>query len=284
MKTSNYMPLLIPQSLCLRPTFSAREHAGFTLIEMIVTIVIIGIMGVGITNFIGRSTQGMADIAERQQLANIAWVVSEKVSRELRQALPNSIRTNVGGTCIEYIPIIAGSDYLAAPILSAASEFEVVPFPNYGIGAENTALDRVAIYPNTLTDLYSLQNPGVISGLLSQLSVGTTVGAITIELASSHQFLNESPTRKMFIVQDPVMYCFDSGFLYRYSEYGYQTSLPDSGLSNQTVMGNRLSSGSFSYTAGALARSAIITMTFDVVGQDGATQAITQEVQIRNVP
>lgn len=263
---------------------SKVKNRGFTLIEMVVTIVIIGIIGVGITNFIGRSTQGMADIAERQQLANIGWVVSEKVSRELRHALPNSVRINTGGTCIEYVPIIAGSDYLAAPVLNAASEFEVVPFPNYGIGDENAALDRVAVYPNTLVDLYSLQNPGMISGLVSQLSAGTITNAMTIELAASHQFLKDSPTRKVFVVQDPVMFCFDSGFLYRYSEYGYQASLPNSGLNNQTVIGDRLNSGSFTYTAGALARSAIVTMTFNVMGNDGAAQAINQEVQIRNVP
>ena len=257
------------------------KQQGFTLIEMVVTIVLIGIIGVGITNFIGRSTQGMMDIAERQQLANIGWIVSEKVSRELRQALPNSIRINDGGSCVEFVPIIAGTAYLTVPILTAANNFETVPFSSYSV---NTTQDRVVVYPNTITDLYSLSAQGAISGLVTSTPAGTTTGAITINLAANHQFLTDSPTNRLYIVQDPVMYCFDSGFLYRYSEYGYNSTLATSGLSNQTVMGNRLSVGSFTYSLGTLLRSAVVGMAFNGTGDNGASQAINQEVQIRNVP
>jgi len=266
------------------PRMAVKQN-GFTLIEMVVTIVIIGILGVGITNFVGRTTQGMIDIAERQQVATIGWIVSEKVSRELRLALPNSIRMNAANTCVEFVPTIAGSDYLSFSILTAVSSFETVPFPNYISTDVNTTYDRVAIYPNTITNLYSLPDPGTISGLMNQLSAGTTSGAITLELAASHQFMTDSPTNRLYIVQDPIMYCFSSGFLYRYNEYGYHATLPTgTTLKNQTVMGSRLNSGTFVYTAGALLRSAIVTMNFNVAGINGATQAINQEVQIRNVP
>jgi len=258
------------------------RQSGFTMIELIVTIVIIGILGVGISNFIGRSVQGMADTAERQQLASIGWIVSEKISRELRIALPNSVRTNA--SCIEFIPSVAGSDYLSVPILSSASSFEAVPFPNYEAADVDNTLDRVAVYPNTITGLYALGNPGIISaGNVNQLSAGTTANAITVELAASHQFTTDSPAHRFYIVQDPVMYCFDSGFLYRYSEYDYNTSLTTSGLANETVIGNQLASGTFTYTAGTLTRSGIVTISFDVQG-NGATQSVDQEVQIRNVP
>jgi len=264
------------------------KEQGFTLIEMVVTIVLIGIIGVGITNFISRSTQGMVDIAERQQLATIGWTVSEKVSRELRQALPNSVRINATNTCVEFLLSIAGSDYLSVPTLTAATSFESVPFSNYNAANVNTTFDRVAVFPNSLTDLYALNDPGIISGLINQLSAGTTPGAITIELAATHQFLNDSPTKRLYIVQDPVMYCFSGGFLYRYSQYGYHAVFPTGGsLNNQTAIGNRLNSGSFVYVPGTLSRSAIVNLFFNVTGANiasSAVQTINQEVQIRNVP
>jgi len=263
-------------------SIASGKQQGFTLIEMVVTIVLIGIIGVGITNFIGRSTQGMVDIAERQQLATIGWIVSEKMSRELRQALPNSIR--IDGSCIEFIPTVAGTDYLTVPILTAANNFETVPFSSsYSV---NTTQDRVAIYPNTITNLYNPSTEGAVSGLVTSTPAGTTTGAITINLAANHQFLTNSPTNRLYVVQDPVMYCFDSNFLYRYSEYGFNSPMTteEDDLNGQAVMGSRLSVGSFTYLAGTLSRSAIVNIAFDVTGNNGATQSINQEVQIRNVP
>jgi MSHA biogenesis protein MshO len=275
---------LIVSRLSQGRDISGKSH-GFTLIEMVITIVIIGVLGVGISSFIGQTTKGMMDTAERQKIASIAWIVSEKVSREFRHALPNSIRTSVdlgsGDTCLELIPTIAASDYLSVPILTAANSFEVVPFINYEAADVNTTQDRIAVYPNSITNLYNLPNPGTISGLLNQLNAGVTPGARTVSLALSHQFLGESPTKRFYVVQDPVMYCFSGLFLYRYSQYGFDASL---GLQNQTVIGNNVSSGTFDYTAGTLSRNAVVNIAFSIVGSNNESQAINQEVQIRNVP
>ncbi|KZY74639.1 hypothetical protein A3742_08685 [Oleiphilus sp. HI0071] len=260
---------------------------GFTLIEIIVTIVIIGILGVGIVNFIGRSVQGVADSADRQHIASIAWLLSEKVSRGVRDALPNSFRVNAAsgsGSCIEYIPTVGGSDYLTVPTAGAADSFEVVPFPNYTAGDVDSARDRVAVYPNTVSGLYSLASPGTISSLVSQLTAGATPNALELELSAAHQFLTDSPTRRFYIVRPPEMFCFVGGFLNYYTGYGFQSSIPDpSGLTPQ-VVASQLRDGAFAYSPGTLSRAGVVILSFDVVDASGAVQSIAQEIQVRNVP
>lgn len=270
----------------MRKARQTRQR-GFTLIEIIVTIVIIGILGVGIVNFISRSVQGVADSADRQHIAAIAWVLSEKVSRGVRDALPNSFRINAAsgaGTCIEYIPIVGGSDYLAVPTLAAANNFEVVPFPNYAAADVDSTRDRVAVYPNALSGIYSLANPGTISPLVSQLSAGTTTNALTLELSASHQFLTDSPTRRFYIVRPPEMFCFVDSFLNYYSAYGFQSSIPDPAGLTPAVVASQLRNGSFVYSPGTLSRAGVVTLSFDVVDAGGAVQSIAQEIQVRNVP
>jgi len=263
------------------------KQAGFTLIEMIVTIVIIGILGVGVTNFIGRSAQGVMDTADRQHVAAIAWIVSEKLSREVRDALPNSFRVNDAsgtGTCIEFIPTRGGTDYVSVPTFSAADTFDVIPFPNYTNGDVDTTQDRVAVYPNTLTGLYSLADPGMISSTIDALAAGTTPNSIEVTLTSDHQFLSDSPERRVFVVQNPQMFCFESGFLNRYQGYGFRATIPDPGTLTGTVVAHALNNASFSYIPGTLTRSGVVSFNFDVTDTSGLTQSIDQEVQVRNVP
>lgn len=261
------------------------SQTGFTLIELVVTIVIIGVLGVGISSFIGQTTKGMIDTAERSQIATIAWITSEKISRSLRHALPNSIRTSSDNACIEYIPIFSGTDYLTVPTLASSDQFEVAPFSNMAVGFNFAAQSlRVAVYPSSSTGLYSPGNNTVLSSEIAQLSAGTTLNANTLRLSAAHQFPSDSPSKRLFVTQEPVMYCFESGLLYRYSEYGFNGTFTTSGLSNQTVIASRLNQGVFTYSPGTLQRNAVITIDFNVLGDDGLVQAVDQEVQIRNVP
>ncbi|KZZ31868.1 hypothetical protein A3755_10985 [Oleiphilus sp. HI0085] len=140
----------------------------------------------------------------------------------------------------------------------------------------------MAVYSNAVSDVYDLSgSQRVISSLLSSITAGATAGALTINLQSSHQFVSDSPTKRLFISQDPVMFCFSGGFLYRYFDYGFD-STPDT--NKQTVMANGANLGSFAYTDASLTRNAVVNIAYSVTGSNGELQAVNQEVQIRNVP
>ena len=86
---------------------------GFTLIELIVVMLLIGIVGAGATVFITGPVAGYVDSNRRAQVADTADVAIRRLARDLRSALPNSVRVGGGNRYLEYIPTSGGGRYQA---------------------------------------------------------------------------------------------------------------------------------------------------------------------------
>ncbi len=244
---------------------------GFTIVELVIVIVIAGILAVGSVQFVGQATQGYSDAADRQQLATIGWIASEKMTRELRNALPNSVRLSAAETCIEFVPVIGGSHYKTLPtsatprtITAIASGFSTAP--------SNT---RVAVYPTEVSAVYGLSTPGPVSSTISTLIPASSEDTIT--LSSDFDFLSESPERRFYFTQDPITYCFTGNRLNRYSDYGFSGS-----KGAPQIIVDKIQSGTFNVLPASLTRNAVVAMHFVLTG--GAIHTVDQEVQIRNVP
>jgi MSHA biogenesis protein MshO len=90
-----------------------REH-GFTLVEMIIVIVITGIIGGIVAMFIKAPVQGYVDSARRAELTDIADTAVRRMARDIRTAVPNSVRFSYcTAPCVEFIPTKDGGRYRA---------------------------------------------------------------------------------------------------------------------------------------------------------------------------
>ncbi|WP_020406372.1 type II secretion system protein [Hahella ganghwensis] len=256
-----------------------RRQGGFTLTELVMVIVIVAILGVGVTRFITATVGGYVDTADRQKLATASYVASEKISRELRTALPNSIRLNATDSCIEYIPILAGTFYTSIPLASADNSITAV-----GARVSSAVSGRAAVYPVSVSDLYSPANTGAITAATATLPVGTD--EITITLSANHQFDADSPARRIYVVDTPRALCVVSGKMFLYRNYGFNSSvsLPPSGGSRAVLLDN-ISTGAntFDYTPASLVRNAVVNFRYALSSGDENWQT-EQEVHIRNVP
>ncbi len=88
---------------------------GFTLVEMIVVIVITGIIVAAVAVFIRAPVQGYVDLVARAELADEADTAVRRMSRDLRLALPNSIRVSVQSNGSNYLELLltnTGGRYL----------------------------------------------------------------------------------------------------------------------------------------------------------------------------
>src|SRR5258708_25290196 len=76
---------------------AAQREGGFTLTEAIIVIVITGILFVAVAVFIQSPVKGFFDTARRAQLVDIADTALQRIGRDVRLALPNTVRLATSG-------------------------------------------------------------------------------------------------------------------------------------------------------------------------------------------
>ena len=83
---------------------------GFTMIEAIIAIVLIGILGGMVAVFIRAPLQAYFDTANRAVLTDIADGTVRRMTRDVASALPNSLRTDTvnSTSCFEFLPLLGG--------------------------------------------------------------------------------------------------------------------------------------------------------------------------------
>lgn len=148
---------------------------GFTLIEMVLVIVVGGIVAAMTVSILTLPINAYVDSARRATLTDVAESALRRMQRDIRAALPNSIRVSGDGQTLELLHIINGGRYRAQLAVDASgaliggnvldftiadNSFDVLGglqnFTNITIGT-----DRVAVYPIDASDAYAGLNSSV---------------------------------------------------------------------------------------------------------------------------
>lgn len=251
---------------------------GFTLVELVSVMSVLGILSVGTFMFLQNSSNGYAATMGRAQLAQEARLVIARMTSELRTALPRSVR--VSGNCLEYVPTEAASNYLSLATVTPAGSFESWPLDPLPAASGL----RVVVYPDA--SLYALASPGPVSPTAT-FAAPDANNRVTVSLSASHQFANESPQQKYFVVSDPVSYCLSGTNLFRYQNYGFLATQPSvaalpAGLPNRALFAEGVSGG-FAASSASLSRNAEVALDLTFTRRDEFV-AMNHLVQVRNVP
>ncbi len=255
-----------------------KHNRGFTLVELVVVIVLLGVCAVTFTSLITGSVRGYIDTANRQDSAAVARIALDRIGRELREALPLSVRVSADNSCIQFVPVTTSTVYTA--LEANLTSIKVIDFSVPG----GTGF-YAAVYPVLTSEVYALTAMKAISSFGSASS-----NVRTLTLASAFAAPRNSPGERLYIVSgNTVSYCFSGNQLLRYTS-GIAIAQPTvgAGLSNGAVLSDK-STGSFRYASGNWQNNALVTINLTITQSGSANSAndetlqFDHEVWLRNV-
>lgn len=262
---------------------------GFTLIEAVMTIVIVGILASVVAGFITRPVEGYVNAVRRADLTDAADTALRRIVRDVRTALPNSLRTTSPGStgCFEFLPVVGGGRYRAAQ--TSALTGDILDF-----SVSDSSFDVLA--GNNLPDfssstyhavIYNLGIPGADAYDVSnhnRAQIGSAATSSSIVLSAANKFPFESPGMRFLVIPDyAVVYSCSGTQLLRSTRAISASKLASCPASGTVLVGN-VNSCSFNYTSAVSGRNGLLTMTLVLTDQSGESVRLYNEVHVDNVP
>ena len=263
----------------MTPT-SHRQQRGFT-----------GIIAAAISVFMVGPVKGYFDTARRAEMSDIADTALRRISRDLQNALPNSVRMS-GTSFLEFVPIKYAGRYRAAIDTSGTSnplDFSIA----------DTSFDVLGAAPSVVNgDLIVIFNMGQPGASIYDAPSATVnyqaasgISGNTITFSAAHQFPFASPGSRFQGVSTAVSYaCDGAGNLWRFSGYAIQTSQPASiaalsGLAGVTkaLVASNLTGCSMNYAADVQERNGLVTTNLTITEQ-GETVTLMHQAGVVNTP
>lgn len=244
------------------------RSAGFTLIELVITMVVLAILALGITSYIGLGARMYSDAAEREQVLGQSRFVAERMVRELRNAVPNSVVFSSTSNCLQFRPILYSGIYTNAPFEQNGNSMTVISPDLRAISSTPAAVNgrQLMVYPT------SAANPGGTVLVNSMNTVDLSTARFTLNF-DSFRFTRQSPEQRFYIADAAVQYCLVGAGSGRFNI-----------TRNNVLMAEGLRSAIFRVTDAVLTRNSVVNIFLQFGYGGNADMFFNYEVHIPNVP
>jgi MSHA biogenesis protein MshO len=278
------------------PDHPVSRQGGVTLIEMVIVITITAIIAGGVAVFISRPFESYIDAARRAELTDIADTALRRMTRDVRTALPNSIRiTCVPAGCastndvyyLEYIQTSGGGRYRAE--LDSAGNGDPLNFTTTDSSFDVVGAPVTLAAGNSIV-IYNLASSGTIANAYfsdNRVPTSSTGSVSTIALSPAFKFPYPAPGKRFHVAEYAVTYECNptTGELRRYWSYGIpvsQATPPTSPTPLTALLATAVTKCSFTFTSTG-SRTGVLGVAIRVA-RSGEGVQLFQQVHLDNAP
>jgi MSHA biogenesis protein MshO len=288
---------------------ATRVARGFTLIELVITIAVGSVVVAFMAMFIVTPMTIYTSQTRRATLVDAADNALRFIGRDLRAALPNSVRVSASGsvTALELLATVDGARYqdsgplsnpaLALDFTAADGAFATtVPFTQLTLPWTSSAY-FLSIYNVGVPGADAYQTPAPTPNVITPvgttitISAGATANQNLVTLSPAFQFAFGSPGQRVFLVSGPVSYLCDTAAatLTRYTGYTIAGAQPASAAAlnaagaSAALVASNVAGCQFVLSAGTAQRNGLATLTLQIA-QSGESVQLLHQVEVVNAP
>jgi MSHA biogenesis protein MshO len=268
---------------------SPRNQQGSSLLEMVIVIAIIAVISATVAVFVKAPVDGYFDSLRRAALSDTADTAVRRMARDIRKALPNSVRIPYpDAQCLELIPTKMGGRYRGAVGLAAYGNilnFVALDSSFNMIGRNSDLLEDQQIQVNDLVAVYNLGVPGADAYLAENTSpvVAVVDGLETVITIVPKLFPLASGGKRFHVIpadENVVAYvCDDEGKLRRTVRPFGDSDCPATG----PILASNVSACSFVHDVSDLQQNAPAQLSITLTDSDESV-SLYMQVYVNNTP
>lgn len=249
---------------------------GFTLVELIATMVILGIISVMTSKFIVNGFSFYVDATNIQKISTTANFVAEKMEKLIENSVPNSIVISETGKSITFVPIkgALGYTYIPKNPLSAFDSKPVLYAVTTAFDSSNIKKDAFVAFNNYGSNEEYYKVLGV--------TVNGNVTAVKIDAPSSKKFTPGSERGRLYFVDGQNRYItvkLENSQLVIIEHNGNEAT------GTKNILARDVSDIRFSKVAGAFNQYGEIEIEYRFPYQNiGYEKSIYQRIGVANAP
>ena len=267
-------------SVMMKPSFIlSTKTKGFTLVELIVVIVILGVIASFSTAFVIKTMRSFVSISSKNKLLSESRLTTDYMVRRLRNALPYSIRILNDGACIEFMPIVSSGLYmntLPSVVNGAIAIGSITPLAVSPFTVSGGDSDYLAVAANSDEELYGL--------FPTSLAAIQSLSSTSITLVDDKQWLRNSINHRFYVVESPSAFCLIGNELRLYRQVSISDSIINTSGEHDLLSHSASAfSQAFSISSAIEDRNIRITISLLFTDNDNRLEAVKQVV-VRNVP